>query len=479
MSRKTRKLMWSVPLIAAVAVIGALAAFGTLGLGNVFANELLDNPQNLKVNAADGDLGRTTLVLNWEAPASGAPDMYRIDVSTNNQKFTNLAEVSGTTLTYSHVVRPRGMDRDPKDGKLRYYRVYAKNSHGYGSVSTSESASTKALEVPGEVMRVTGSSRSPTVITVNWSMPNDGGADILGYCIFAVSTAQDTMVAADIAAEDRNPVGVTDANCRKEFLLNGPGKNDATSTTGTPTGTTIDGDVIRILPATTYSHMKLSAKEEWSYQVYAFNRFGHSETTSGERTIETKAANDPTAPKDLFVLQAESTDGGPVIHLYWNGPDDGGQPISSYRVEVTSDRNSWPETLVDPAVNTNLDALDDDGAKAAQTTLLMHSTDTGAMVAVITLLVATQTAAEPYQLVHTVPALPGFTEDGDTLYYRVRTVTGSGATEKTSPYSDPESIKIVDDDQVDAVLRGGNSHPWHPVRSSHRRASHQGRCSRA
>ena len=30
MSRKTRKLIWSVPLIAAVAVIGALAAFMTL-----------------------------------------------------------------------------------------------------------------------------------------------------------------------------------------------------------------------------------------------------------------------------------------------------------------------------------------------------------------------------------------------------------------------------------------------------------------
>ena len=58
MSRKTRKLMWSVPLIAAVAVIGALAAFGTLGFGNVFANELPDNPQNLKVKAADGDLGQ-------------------------------------------------------------------------------------------------------------------------------------------------------------------------------------------------------------------------------------------------------------------------------------------------------------------------------------------------------------------------------------------------------------------------------------
>ena len=86
MSRKTRKLMWSVPLIAAVAVVGALAAFGALGLGNVFANELPDNPQNLKVTAASGNAGRATLMLTWEAPASGAPDMYRIDVSKNKRK---------------------------------------------------------------------------------------------------------------------------------------------------------------------------------------------------------------------------------------------------------------------------------------------------------------------------------------------------------------------------------------------------------
>ena len=178
MSRKTRKLMWSVPLVAAVAVIGALAAFGALGLGNVFANELANNPQKLKVTAASGNTGRTTLVLTWEAPASGAPDMYRIDVSKDNEKFTRLTEVSGTTLTHSHLVRPKGMDRLPTDGWERFYRVYAMNSHGYGSVSTAESASTKALAVPGEVTQVKGSSNDPEIINLSWTAPDDGGSDI-------------------------------------------------------------------------------------------------------------------------------------------------------------------------------------------------------------------------------------------------------------------------------------------------------------
>ena len=123
--------------------VGALAAFGVLGLGGVSANELPNSPQNLKVKAADVNSGRTNLVLTWEAPASGAPDMYRIDVSTDNLKYKFLTEVPDTTLTYSHVVRPRGKDRKGTDGWERFYRVYAKNSHGYGVVSSAESATTK------------------------------------------------------------------------------------------------------------------------------------------------------------------------------------------------------------------------------------------------------------------------------------------------------------------------------------------------
>ena len=38
MSRKTRKLMWSVPLIAAVAVIGALVAYVMLAPGGALAH---------------------------------------------------------------------------------------------------------------------------------------------------------------------------------------------------------------------------------------------------------------------------------------------------------------------------------------------------------------------------------------------------------------------------------------------------------
>ena len=76
----------------------------------------------------------------------------------------------------------------PRTDKLRYYRVYAKNSHGYGVVSSAESATTKDLDVPGEAEQVMGSSGDPEVINLSWSVPDDGGSDILGYCIRAWPT---------------------------------------------------------------------------------------------------------------------------------------------------------------------------------------------------------------------------------------------------------------------------------------------------
>ena len=95
--------MWSVPLIAAVAVIGALAAFAVMAPGSLFATELTDAPLNLVVKAADGNAGRTALVLTWDAPAAGeTPTGYRIDVSEDNNKYKYLAMTDANTRTYTH-----------------------------------------------------------------------------------------------------------------------------------------------------------------------------------------------------------------------------------------------------------------------------------------------------------------------------------------------------------------------------------------
>ena len=54
----------------------------------------------------------------------------------------------------------------------------------------------------------------------------------------------------------------------------------------TPAPPPLTGDVIRILPATSYDHKGLRAEQEWTYKVYAFNRYGHSRTTTAELRID-------------------------------------------------------------------------------------------------------------------------------------------------------------------------------------------------
>ena len=64
MSRKTRKLIWSAPLVAVLAVAGALALFVALARGACSPTRCPPRRANLDVEAASGDAGRTTLVLD-------------------------------------------------------------------------------------------------------------------------------------------------------------------------------------------------------------------------------------------------------------------------------------------------------------------------------------------------------------------------------------------------------------------------------
>ena len=77
MSRKTRKLIWSAPLVAVLAVAGALAIFAVMAPGSLFATELTDAPLNLNVEAADGNAGRTALVVDLGRSGSGR-DAHRL-----------------------------------------------------------------------------------------------------------------------------------------------------------------------------------------------------------------------------------------------------------------------------------------------------------------------------------------------------------------------------------------------------------------
>ena len=77
MSRKTRKADVVSALVAVLAVAGALAIFAVMAPGSLFATALTDAPLNLKAKAADGNAGRTDLVLTWDSSGRGR-DAHRL-----------------------------------------------------------------------------------------------------------------------------------------------------------------------------------------------------------------------------------------------------------------------------------------------------------------------------------------------------------------------------------------------------------------
>ena len=150
-------------------------------------------------------------------PDSGAPDEYRIDVSSDNDEYKFLAMVPGDQTSYTHM-NVRKPTAKPA-GVTRYYRVFAVDAvHGAGAVSTAESATTKDLKKPAQVTPFTASSNDPEEVELSWTVPDDGGSPILGYCIRVWPTDTTPADGAEIAL-------LTDVTCRDLFATEGPGKN--------------------------------------------------------------------------------------------------------------------------------------------------------------------------------------------------------------------------------------------------------------
>ena len=251
-------------------------------------------PRNLTATAS----GRTTIILNWTAPADdggSAITYYRVGVSTNQgTSWTGLADVRGAT-TYSHTGLSAGTRRD--------YRVVAANSSGLGFSDRSNvaHATTNAATAPGAPSSVTATADGQTVINLTWTLPADnGGRAILGY--------------------------------RVQWSSNGnaPWTNVTPAHTGT---------------GRTYRHTGLSAGTTRHYRVFARNSVGEG-TSSGTVNATTAAAPTLTTPAAPTGLRAEA-EGPETISLSWNAPTNtGGAAITGYQIEVSPNGTSNWDDLV-------------------------------------------------------------------------------------------------------------------------------------
>lgn len=418
MSRKTRKLIWSAPLVAVLAVAGALAIFAALGpnLAQATHEMLPGPPTDLSVEPAEGNAGRTSLVLTWKAPEGSTVTGYRIDYSTDNVEYKELVANSGSTaLTYPHT----GLD----SGKMYVYRVFAINNAGTGLVSETYSNSTKGpAGTPDDVIGLTAARAATTPekwsqINLSWTEPYDGGLEITGYCIEFVDHEDTTSWPA--ATEGcRNATTPTD---------------DVPLATGSTPGLLLTGDTM-----TKYTHEDLAAGTRRYYRVFAMTGEGTTAAVSG---MPSNVASAITAhrvnPMPPGTVRAAETTDGDNVNLYWYWPaSNGGMAVSNFRVEVTTDLSSWPNPS-DTDTGANANAFDGGTVtNAVGTTPAVH--DDGVLAPV--------TAASAQAVAATLQATHGHGV-GDTvtnkkLYYRVFTETGT-TTDNNVLRSGPSNVVSI------------------------------------
>ena len=294
MSRKTRKLMWSVPLIAAVAVIGALAAFVVLSPSGVLAHQpgpgiaehLPPNPASgitvTTPSAADG--GRTSLRLSWNAPDSGDSVMtYRVDVSTDAKVWNNVTrDLSSADAAANCTSADAGdrcftagnADRDA-DGALMpsteyHFRVFAINDFGTSGISvnkTTGSGETLPIEPPDPSSGLAATNYYVDKIELEWQAPaDDGGADVVWYCINVTSAPDGPFTTAanletgclDATNATTEPTDIAQDTAATN-LVDGLDTSVDTAFTIVVSATREDDDG-NVVPVTNYSHEGLGGR---------------------------------------------------------------------------------------------------------------------------------------------------------------------------------------------------------------------------
>ena len=348
MSRKTRKLIWSAPLVAVLAVVGALAMFVMLAPNGAQAHDatLPGAPMNVEAEAVNAE----SIRLMWDAPADGGSAIigYRIDYLDGGGGIIWQELVADTGTADAEYTD----DYQLSANEDRAYRVFAINALGTGptsAVAYGNTNSAPATEAPGAVtslsVRQGDGANAPTQLKLSWSAPaDDGGSPITSYRIYMARTSDG--VPAETVAVTVSP----------DF------------TAASPNPIVIDTDSAM----TSYSLMDLRAQQTWYISVRAVNKSGAagadavSTADALQRVGTTGLAINPDPPTDLRAV-ATADD---AVALYWYWPmADGGSDIADFRVEVKRAGKSWPagseaEAADEDALNTALSAADGDGNAA-------------------------------------------------------------------------------------------------------------------
>ena len=311
MRTKARKLIWSAPLVAVFAVVGALALFVVLAPNEAAAQDsnVPGMPPNLKASPD----GPTRIELTWDEPDTGGEAIgYRIDTSEDGMTW-ELLEASHPDPRYVH----EGL----LAREMHYYRVFAFNADGASLVAGPLSATTAASTEPKPPMNLSLARGTPPQeeLVLTWEAPDEpDGAPVTDYRI------------------QRSKTGSRWSNLEAKIAI--------AKLTPTSDGFTYDDD-------------ELLEHETWYYRVYAINSEGESPASNAPK-LATMDSFVPGPPRNLFAgINPES----PTIWLYWDEPIPEGEtdhvptpgaPITGYLVQGRpGDGTEYEEWSADASEN--------------------------------------------------------------------------------------------------------------------------------
>ncbi|MDE2870953.1 MAG: fibronectin type III domain-containing protein [Gemmatimonadota bacterium] len=251
------------------------------------AGQAPDPPENLRATAD----GQEAIDLDWDAPSDHGSSRiirYKIEESSNGTSWDSIAGTDSTTTDYKR----RGLSA----GTTRHYRVRAVNSDGPSDPSDTASATTRATaEAPSPPTDLEATADGPNAIDLSWTAPSDtGSSNIVGYRIEA-------------SEDDTTSWRVIQSNTRSR--------------------------------TTSYEHTGLDPGDTYYYRVSAINDDATSDPSNVDNA--TTDAERPGPPRDLDAVAVDSVQ----ITLTWNPPeDDGGSPITGYRIEWSPNGTSgWDD----------------------------------------------------------------------------------------------------------------------------------------
>jgi hypothetical protein len=364
--------MWSVPLIAAVAVIGALAMFVMLTPNQAAADEREGHGEPGPVTGlmaavatgtdTDGQpAGRTQINLSWMMPdgTMGDPaESYRIDYSDDTRVWKNLVGGEESDEMLSNLAADANCvsatagdmrcytDITLEPGETRHYRVFAVNEFGTSPLSVEPgyaTATTIDYARPSAALGLTATTTLEDRIVLDWQPPTDlGGATLAWYCL-AVGPSQ-----AAIHNPADNPVATA-----ADICLNATEETDEDDVPVFD-GATFGAASIAIPAGTTmFTHTGLDSPDTVSlyYRVYAVtdkdgdedtantpadgtdavtddrrislaaSNVANGRTVASQEEINTEVTETPDPVTYLRYVASRAEEDDVTLSLYWTLPD--------------------------------------------------------------------------------------------------------------------------------------------------------------